>query len=117
MAPEQPARSGIDFSAFRNPKLARELIDRIHELVGNRSINLMEVQAAHPDITSKKALRPFLASTPFVELEIICGHMPPWLEEHMRQHHLTCARTRQDDGTVRARISHALCGETAPNGL
>ena len=84
---------------------------------GVYTINLMEVQAAHPDITSKKALRPFLASTPFVELEIICGHMPPWLEEHMRQHHLTCARTRQDDGTVRARISHALCGETAPNGL
>ena len=32
MAPEQPARSGIDFSAFRDPKLARELIERIHEL-------------------------------------------------------------------------------------
>ena len=39
------------------------------------SINLMEVQAAHPEITSKKALRPFFASTPFVELELICGHM------------------------------------------
>ena len=85
------------------------------DIPGVYTINLMEVQAAHPDITSKKALRPFLASTPFVELEIICGHMPPWLEEHMRQHHLTCARTRQDDGTVRARISQALCGETAPN--
>ena len=84
---------------------------------GVYTINLMEVQAAHPDLTSKKVLRPFLASTPFVELEIVCGHMPPWLEEHMRQHHLTCARTRQDDGTVRARISHALCGETGPNGL
>ena len=84
---------------------------------GVYTINLMEVQAAHPDITSKKALRPFLASTPFVELEIICGHMPPWLEEHMRQHHLACARTRQDYGTVRARISHALCGETGPNAL
>ena len=42
MAPEQPARSGIDFSAFRDPKLARELIERIHELAGDRAINLME---------------------------------------------------------------------------
>ena len=42
MAPEQPARSGIDFSAFRDPKLARELIERIHELVGDRTINLMD---------------------------------------------------------------------------
>ena len=87
------------------------------DMPGLYSINLMEVQAAHPEITSKKALRPFLASTPFVELEIICGHMPPWLEDHMRQQHLTCSLTRQDDGTVRARISHALCGETAPNGI
>ncbi len=47
MAAAQPVRSGIDFSAFRDPKLARELIDRIHELVGNRSINLMEVCGTH----------------------------------------------------------------------
>ena len=47
MAPEQPARSGIDFSAFRDPKLARELIERIHELVGDRAINLMEVCGTH----------------------------------------------------------------------
>ena len=47
MAPEQPARSGIDFSAFRDPKLARELIERIHELVGDRTINLMEVCGTH----------------------------------------------------------------------
>ncbi|QCC85373.1 hypothetical protein DDIC_05685 [Desulfovibrio desulfuricans] len=84
---------------------------------GVYSINLMEVQAAHPDITSKKALRPFLASTPFVELKIICGHMPPWLEEHLRQHRLTCSIARQEDGTVHASISHALCGETPSSGL
>ena len=47
MAAEQPARSGIDFSAFRDPKLARELIERIHELVGDRAINLMEVCGTH----------------------------------------------------------------------
>ena len=47
MAPEQPARSGIDFSAFRDHKLARELIERIHELVGDRAINLMEVCGTH----------------------------------------------------------------------
>ena len=34
----------------------------------------------------------------------------------MRQQRLTCALTRQEDGTVRARISHALCGESASNG-
>ena len=47
MAAGQPARSGIDFSAFRDSKLARELIERIHELVGDRTINLMEVCGTH----------------------------------------------------------------------
>ena len=47
MAAAQPVHSGIDFSAFRDPKLARELIERIHELVGDRTINLMEVCGTH----------------------------------------------------------------------
>ena len=72
-------------------------------------INLMEVQAAHPEISSKKALRPFLASTPFVELEIICSHMPPWLEGHMKERNLTCSHSRTPEGSLRLRISHALC--------
>ena len=47
MAATQPARSGIDFSVFRDSKLARELIERIRELVGDRTINLMEVCGTH----------------------------------------------------------------------
>lgn len=43
------------------------------DMPGVYSINLMEVQAAHPDITSKKALRPFLAS--------LCG-----ARDHLRAH-------------------------------
>ena len=78
---------------------------------GAYTINLLEVQAAHPEVSSKKALRPFLASTPFVELEIICSHMPPWLEGHMKDHNLTCSRSRTQDGHLRLRISHALCDD------
>ena len=37
----------IDFDGFRDPKLARELIARIHALVGDRRINLMEVCGTH----------------------------------------------------------------------
>lgn len=81
---------------------------------GSYKINLMEVQAAHPEISSKKALRPFLAATPFVELEIICSHMPPWLEEHMKKRNLTCSHSRTLHGNLRLRISHALCNPT-PN--
>lgn len=37
----------IDFAAFRDPALARDLIGRIQELVGDRRINLMEVCGTH----------------------------------------------------------------------
>lgn len=40
-------RPKIDFDAFRDPALARELIARIHDIVGDRSINLMEVCGTH----------------------------------------------------------------------
>lgn len=42
-----PAQEPIDFSAFRDPVLARKLIERIHELVGDRTLNLMEVCGTH----------------------------------------------------------------------
>lgn len=39
--------SDIDFSAFRDPALARRLIDAIHTMAGDRQINLMEVCGTH----------------------------------------------------------------------
>lgn len=42
-----PQAAPIDFSAFRNPKLARDLITRIHREVGDRPISLMEVCGTH----------------------------------------------------------------------
>ena len=42
-----PQAAAIDFSAFRDPGLARDLIARIRDTVGDRSINLMEVCGTH----------------------------------------------------------------------
>lgn len=42
-----PQAASIDFSAFRDPNLARDLIARIRDAVGDRSINLMEVCGTH----------------------------------------------------------------------
>ncbi len=95
-------------SMRKEPAVPKEPVPTESE--GVYRINLMEVQAAYPEISSKKALRPFLASTPFLELEIICAHMPPWLEQHIREQSLTCARSHQKDGTLRLRLSHAFCG-------
>ncbi|NNJ33231.1 Fe-only nitrogenase accessory AnfO family protein [Lacrimispora defluvii] len=43
-------------------------------------LDLVQLQAECPEVSSKKALLPFLSNTPFLELQLVCAHIPPWLE-------------------------------------
>ncbi len=43
-------------------------------------LDLIKLQAEHPEVTSKKALKPFLETVSFWELRIKCSHIPPWIE-------------------------------------
>lgn len=43
-------------------------------------LDLAALQTECPEISSKKALTDFLNSTPFLELHLVCRHLPPWLE-------------------------------------
>lgn len=43
-------------------------------------LDLLELQKECPEVSSKKALLPFLSETPFLELHLISAHIPPWLE-------------------------------------
>ncbi len=50
------------------------------DVPGMYFLDLILLQTECPEISSKKALRDFLESTPFLELKLICKHLPPWLE-------------------------------------
>ncbi|MEQ8197787.1 MAG: Fe-only nitrogenase accessory AnfO family protein [Clostridiaceae bacterium] len=43
-------------------------------------INLKEIQSKFETISSKKVVIPFLENWDYTEAEIICSHIPPWLE-------------------------------------
>lgn len=43
-------------------------------------LDLIMLQKECPEVSSKKALREFLDTVPFLELRINCAHIPPWLE-------------------------------------
>lgn len=47
-------------------------------------LDLIMLQKECPEISSKKALREFLDTVPFLELRIDCAHIPPWLEREER---------------------------------
>lgn len=44
-------------------------------------LDLIALQAENPEISSKMALMPFLSGTPFLQLDLICRHLPPWIEK------------------------------------
>lgn len=47
---------------------------------GHYFISLKEIQARNAGITTKHALQPFLRRGRFTILEVVCDHLPPWLE-------------------------------------
>ena len=47
---------------------------------GRYRISICEVQRASGGITSKQVLQPWLQGRIFASLEILCTHVPPWLE-------------------------------------
>lgn len=50
---------------------------------GCYSISLKEIQEKNTGFTSKEALLPFLRKGGFYSLEVVCNHIPPWLEAEM----------------------------------
>ena len=59
------------------------------EIPGVYFFNLMELQQKHPEISSKKALKAFIENAQFSKLEIICSHLPPWLENYFSPNRLS----------------------------
>lgn len=47
---------------------------------GRFSINIKEIQEQNAEITSKQILQSFVRRGAFDSLEIVCNHVPPWIE-------------------------------------
>jgi len=50
---------------------------------GDYYISIKEVQENASGITSKQVLLPFLRQGKFYRLEVLCNHIPPWLEAEL----------------------------------
>lgn len=78
---------------------------------GRWFLDLISLQERHPEISSKKALRPFLQNQAFLELKLLCTHLPPWLDVELPPRHLGCTIENDPDGRIMVSISHTLCKE------
>ena len=65
-------------------------------------LDLIALQREYPEVTSKKAMMDFLKDTPFLELRLVCKHVPPWIE-NSGVHNVRV--TGDKDGEVQAVIT------------
>jgi Fe-only nitrogenase accessory protein AnfO len=47
---------------------------------GKFYLSIKEIQGKRPEVSSKQVLQQFVQQGRFVELEIVCDHVPPWIE-------------------------------------
>ena len=47
---------------------------------GHFAISIKEIQGKRPEVSSKQVLQDFVRRGAFEKLEILCDHLPPWIE-------------------------------------
>jgi Fe-only nitrogenase accessory protein AnfO len=50
---------------------------------GHYTISLQEIQGKNAGLSSRQVLQPFIRTGQFVILEVLCSHVPPWLEQEV----------------------------------
>lgn len=76
---------------------------------GCYKISLKEIQQNNSSLTSKQVLQPFLRQNQFYELEIICSHIPPWLEAEMMAGNWQITSEKISPNEIKLLISKKTC--------
>lgn len=80
---------------------------------GKFYLSIKEIQGKRPEVSSKQVLQQFMREGQFRELEIICDHVPPWIEmdAEYRGYSLDTEKTGPDKVLVRlTRTAAGRCG-------
>ena len=67
---------------------------------GRAYLSIVEIQRSGGGLTSKQVLMPILHQGAFTELEILCAHIPPWLEVEATSRHWACQTKRTSEQQV-----------------
>lgn len=74
---------------------------------GHFFVSLREIQAKNAGITSKQVLQPFLRQGNFDLLEVICDHLPPWLEVDLQAGGLRWTSEKVSERETKVIIKHS----------
>lgn len=77
----------------------------VEKTPGNFFISIKEVQGKRPDISSKQVLQQFVQSGGFLVLDIVCSHVPPWIEVEAERRGYTLETEQIDKDSVKVRLT------------
>lgn len=86
---------------------AKPIIQKVKD--GYYYINLKKIQKNNESLTSKSILIPFLTTTIFYQLEIICGHVPPWLHAEFEKLNLKMGSTIISQSEIKVTVYPKVC--------
>ncbi|MFA5332298.1 MAG: Fe-only nitrogenase accessory AnfO family protein [Methanoregula sp.] len=72
---------------------------------GNFVISIKEIQGKRPDLSSKQVLQQFIQSGGFLVLEIVCSHVPPWIEVEAERRGYTLESEQIDNNSVKVLLT------------
>lgn len=74
-------------------------------------ISIKEIQEADSGVTSKQILLPLLQKTVWYRLEVICNHIPPWLEGEAMLKGYRYEIHKRGPADMRLLLQKKVCGE------
>jgi len=77
----------------------------VEKTPGNFFISIKEVQGKRPEISSKQVLQQFVQSGGFLVLDIVCSHVPPWIEVEAERRGYTLETEQLDKNSVKVRLT------------
>lgn len=72
-------------------------------------LDLITLQQQNPEVSSKMALQPFLTSTPFLQLDVNCVHLPLWIEKFVTEKGMELKSENMINGEIQASITKIGC--------
>jgi len=107
----QEAVLDIVFKDYEVEKLNKEKLETIPTpmktgKVGNYFIDVKMEMLNNSNLNTKQMLLPFIHNNTFNELEIICGHVPPWFEGEFNKLNLKSEIEKMNEGTIRVKVYH-----------
>lgn len=76
---------------------------------GDYFFDFNQLQKSTPEISSKMALLPFFKNVPFLSLDLVCEHIPPWFDKTLDTMKLTYEIVKNKDDTTHVIITHTNC--------